>query len=249
MHDPATLAFSVKSPFKRKGGYRNDILNIWHVDPCKGPGGDDTCGWFMRSYHGDEKVLKKIESRFEFDWDRVFKSDCGKTYFSGYFKPDGSPAHSVHSIGLNLFFLAALEVFKSRRQADRFMKDNLFDILIFAENPVDSMHDGITCKFSDGVSDPKKRAERIHQFASMIYGWILRHSRPWYKHPRWHIHHWKIEVPFLRKLKRWMFTKCCKCGKGFYWNECPTSDWHGTKLWHGNCHGTTVSERNNLACN
>ena len=61
MHDPWTLAHKIKSPFKNKSGYRNSLISIWHVDP-ETDGTDNSCGWFMRARHGDDKVLEEIKS-------------------------------------------------------------------------------------------------------------------------------------------------------------------------------------------
>jgi hypothetical protein len=62
--------------------------------------------------------------------------------------------------------------------------------------------------------------------------WQWRHklsSRPWWKHPRWHIHHWKIQVPFLLDLKRFLFSRCAHCGKRLPWGYSPVSNsWHST---------------------
>ena len=70
MHDPMTVAFEIRSPIKRKNkffpeGYRQSLVTIWHVDPEK-DGTDDSCGWFMRSRHGDQATLKKIAKAYEF---------------------------------------------------------------------------------------------------------------------------------------------------------------------------------------
>jgi hypothetical protein len=251
MHDPSTLAFDIKYPFKR-GGYRPSFISIWHVDPDI-RGDDDSCGWFKRARHGDKAVLEKIIKRFAFDWDSKFVSDgSGKTYFTGYFYPEGEgagmPNMSVTAVGLNLFFVAAGEYFESTGQSNwkkarKFMQKNLFDIMLFIENPTDSLRDSIVRKW--GCSE--KREERIRSMASCIYGWILRNQRPWYRHPRWHIHHWKLQIHPLQDFKRWAFSRCCKCGKRFKFGESPISDnWDSTgPLWfrsetgiyHGNCHG------------
>lgn len=247
MFDPMTVAHEIKYPWwqykpwpkgkknwsdltpaQQKGrsnhwreGYRNTFIVIWHVDPCKGPGGDDTCGWFKRAHHGDKEVLERIVKRFESDFDRTFRADgSGNTYFCGLFCPNGDPHLSVHGIVLNLFFLAAGEYFESTghtnwKKARRWMQDNLFDILIFAENPTDSLFDGITRKFEIGCSEPytkRKRDERIRNLAATIYGWILRSEQKWLKHPRWHIHHWQIQCNPWERIKRWLTKRCKECG-------------------------------------
>lgn len=243
MHDPMTQAFKICFPWwtyrpwprgvkkwedmtprqrrRRdkhwKEGYRESWLTIWHVDPCKMPGaGDDSCGWFMRSYHGDKDVLEKIVKRFADDWDRVFVSeDTGKRYECGYFLPSGKTYLSVIGITLNLFFLAAAEHFESMGLknarwgvARRWMQKHLFDIMLFTENPTDSLHDAFVMKWGG----ENKREERIRTTASCIYGWILRETRPWYRHPRWHIHHWKIDWHFGHRLLRWWKRRCKRCG-------------------------------------
>jgi len=270
MHDPSTVAFEIKLPLPWKrprfGGLSKGkewasyhAATIWHEDPCKGPGGDDSCGWFMRAHHGNKEVLERIVKKFEFDWDRVFEPkheehdpDDGefihKTYFCGLFKPSGDPHLSVHAIVLNLFFMAAMEVFESDgrtnwKRAKRFMKKHLLDILLFAENPMDSLFDGITRKFEKGCGEEygtRQREERIRNLASCIYGWILRAERPWYRHPRWHIHHWRLQLPIWQSFKRFAFDRCDKCGKGFKWGEVVIGDWNGTRIWHDACDSAKI---------
>lgn len=60
-------------------------------------------------------------------------------------------------------------------------------------------------------------------------------SRPWYRHPRWHVHHWEIQVRPLNQLRRWLFSRCCVCGGRFRWGEAPIGCWSGTKEWHSQC--------------
>lgn len=258
MRDPMTQAFQIclwyrtsklgNKPWK----YWVPLFTIWHVDPEK-DGTDDSCGWFMRSHHGDKATVERIIKRFEFDWDRTHTSESGEKFSTGYFddSPAGFPVMSTHGIVLNLFFLAALEHFdggkdkwaSSRRKATKFMQKNLFDILLFAENPTDSLYTGINHTFGYTERDGARK-DRIEQMAYCIYGWILRQQRPWYKHPRWHFWHWKIQNHFLQQFKRWAFSRCCKCGKGFSWGYAPVSDsWHGTgPLWFRSEEGTYHSD-------
>lgn len=226
------------------------LFTLWHVDPCR-KGNDDSCGWFMRAYHGDPAVLAKIIQRFAEDWDRTFttKQDdhdpddgafVSKTYCCGYFYPEnsgaGMPNMGVTAIVLNLFFVAASVFFASDgctnwKKSRRFMQRHLFDIMLFAENPTDSLRDEIVRKFGT----EKKRQVRIENVASVIYGWILRETRPWYKHPRWHVNHLKLQIHVWQLFHRWAFERCSKCGKGFHWRETVCGSWSGDAVWHMNC--------------
>jgi len=154
----------------------------------------------MRSHHGNPETLKKIESRFEFDWDRTIDIHDGTKSPLGLFdqSPFGWPVMSIHAIALNLFFLASLEHLGNRGKAWKFMRKRLFDILLFAENPSDSACQGWLHRY--GIDERETRQERIHKAAVMIYGWVLRETRPWYRHPRWHVHHWRVTSRLLPKL-------------------------------------------------
>lgn len=265
MHDPQTVAFEINIPlpWKRPAFLKSErgkkewakyhLVTIWHKDP-ETDGTDDSCGWFMRARHGDKAVLEKIVKRFESDWDRVFKPDRLEhdpedgafrevIYHCGYFKPNGNPHFSVHGIVLNLFFDAAIEVFKSDglsnwKRAKKFLNKNLLDILLFAENPSDNLFDGITRKFEIGCREPydkRRRDERIRSMAGCIYAWILRAEQPWYRHARWHVHHWRIQVIPLQRLWHWITQRCCKCGKGFRYSECRIGSYSGNAVWHERC--------------
>ncbi len=48
MHDPKTVAFEIRSPWKSRRGVvlrRARLMTIWHVDPERG-GSDNSCDWF-----------------------------------------------------------------------------------------------------------------------------------------------------------------------------------------------------------
>lgn len=263
MHDPMTQICSFPSydqqEWMRKQWWipafisNFTLFTLWHNDPCK-DGTDESCGWFMRARHGNKETLKRIINRFEFDWDRIFtpsKEDDAtdgephieRTYFCGFFKPDGSPNLSVQAIALNLFFLAAHEHFRcdgrtNWTKSKRWMRENMMDMVLFAENPTDSLFDTITRKFEIGCREPhtpRRRQQRIENMASCIYAWILRKERPWYKHPRWHIHHWSVQIHFWQTIKRWLFERCSICKKGFHWKESVCGSWSGNEIWHDRC--------------
>lgn len=227
MHDPMTVAHEIKWPISfRKNSisgekYYNPLITIWHIDPEK-DGTDDSCGWFKRAHHGDQVLLERIKKDFAFD-------------FQYWFNDAGYPKFSTIAIAVDMYSKAAWALFKfNRRRHRRFMRKYLYDIIHFAENHVDSLHPAITMKY--GV---ESKDARVNHFAAIIYGDILRKITPWYKHPRWHIHHWKIQFHPWQNFKRRHFDKCCICGKrGF--KSSPMSDWDGTKMWHQECDRSTA---------
>lgn len=234
---------------------RFELFTLWHNDPCNKRGcRDDSCGWFKRASHGDPVALEKIIKEFTHDWDRVFrpsKADhdpddgpfVGKEYHCGLFKPSGHPNLSVQGIVLNLFFIAINQYFAvdgstNWKKSRRWMQKNLFDILMFAENPTDSLFDGITRKFEDGCDEPQtayRREERIRSMASTIYGWILRREQKWWQHPRWHVHHWSVQIHCWQLFHRWAFVRCSKCRGRFRWRESVIGSWDGDSIWHDRC--------------
>lgn len=52
---------------------------------------------------------------------------------------------------------------------------------------------------------------------------------PRWIHPRWHVWHWKLNIHAVLNLKRWLFSRCAKCGGRFPWRYAPvTNSWYGT---------------------
>jgi hypothetical protein len=230
MHDPQTVAFDIKNPFIRKdsSGYRPNLITIWHNDPCT-DGTDDSCGWFIRSRHVEKAILHKVTKAFEFE-------------FQYWFNEAGYPTMSIIGTVLNMYSRAAWTIFMERnngrptdkawRQYQRFMRKYTFDIIKFAENPTDSLNTHVTMKY--GV---EKKEERVLEFSRIITADIFRKLNPWYKHPRWHIHHWRIQFNFLQNFKRRYWDKCAGCGKrGF--KGSAIGNWQGTAIWHPECYDT-----------
>lgn len=70
-------------------------------------------------------------------------------------------------------------------------------------------------------------------------------QRPWYKHPKYHIQHWRVQIHPLQDLKRFLFTRCAGCGKHFSFGYSPIShQWDAPgprwfksepKLYHDKC--------------
>jgi len=45
----------------------------------------------------------------------------------------------------------------------------------------------------------------------------------WQVHPRWHVWHWRVQVRPYQDARRWLLTRCCKCGGRFAYGESPVS--------------------------
>lgn len=186
MFDPMTVAFDIKSPFKNKFGNKNILITIWHVDPCK-DGTDDSCGWFIRARHGDKEMLGKIQKEFEFNLKNNY-----------WFDKDGKQIFSTIGTLVEMYSHATWIFFnRNRKKQKRFMRKYLLDIIQFAENPVDCGGYNITNKWNY-----ENNEERFNGMAGMIYSDICRKQRKWWQHPKWHIHHWKIQLVFLQRFKR-----------------------------------------------
>lgn len=254
MHDPMTVAFDIPRPWPRltREGIERRLygrlywptwVTIWHVDPER-DGTDDSCGWFMRARHGDKAVLARIREAFDFEWGKGEGHQC-------WFDAGGWPNMDTSSIVLDMFFHAAQQVYRGRRLdkhgwrgARRFCRRHLFEILRFAGNGADSLHTFILQSY--GRSD-ESRDERIARAAAIIYGCILNWSRPWYRHPKWHVWHWRVQVHPVQAFKRWAFSRCASCGGRFAWGESPVStSWSGggprwfrgePHVHHGRCSG------------
>lgn len=240
MHDPMTVAFEIRYPWKAypaskargefERNYRRSFITIWHVDPEK-DGSDDSCGWFMRVRHGNKDMFEKIKRAFASEWDGEH---------IGWFLPSGMPVLSVQATALGLFRRAAYIHFGSSwEKTDRFLRRHLLDIITFAENRHDSFSDSLTMRYG-----PSPKEDRVSSAAAIVYGCILRWSRPWYRAPRWHVWHWKLQIHPLQEFKRWAFSRCCKCGGRFSWGYSPCSNnwngggasWFGEKgVYHSDC--------------
>lgn len=221
MHSPETVAFEIKNPFSR-AKYPDSIITIWHNDP-ETDGSDDSCGWFIRPRHCNQDILNEIKKEFDFNFKHNY-----------WFNKEGNQVFSTGGTLLNMYQRAAHIHFNyDWDKTTAFMRKYCFDILFFAENPVDCGGDDITGKFYKPYNSLLK-PERFERFAGMIYADICRKLRPWYKHPKWHFWHWSIQFHPFQNLKRRYWDKCCKCGKrGF--KGAAFGNWSGDKIWHEHC--------------
>lgn len=232
MHDPMTVAFEIRYPWKAyknprskwEEGYRSPFITIWHVDPER-DGSDDSCGWSRPRLSKDQvarcKSLAGDEAREP--WYQAFRG-----------KQIDSPTEAETLV--RQAFMIVGRVLSKKHICNPPIKPVTFgeastwacDLLC---SPVDNIRNSLS--FLPGWSSNRKE-DRIedreycaNQFFHCIASYILRERRSWYHHPRWHFWHWKFQIHPLEAFKRWAFSRCCKCGKRFTWGYSPcTNSWN-----------------------
>lgn len=226
MKDPLTVAFELPRYGTRLYRWLGALqITIWHRDKN---GCDGACGW---SY---PHLTKTQQDRLrQWAWsegrDPYFLRCPGKV-----FNGSRTDAETLYR-ALVLETARALDVRMSVEEATKFAITRVhrggFEDAARAFCWVPGYH-------TNNKNDSAKYRE--DHFYGVMFGvarQILAERRPWFRHPKWHIHHWRIQVHCLQKLRRWLFERCAGCGKGYSWGYCPTSNWGGKPTWHSECYG------------
>lgn len=253
MHDPMTVAIEIKYPWyrsrpwpkrfrknphpfalrhrweqmtpteqKRRSplwpeGYRETFITVWHVDPER-DGSDDSCGFgYVRL------TLKQRERLRNACW-----SEAHNPHFLCCASKEWHGTHSdAEALYRGLVFLVC-RVLKIKITFDE-----------AARYASEAIHIRDCGKFGDtfcflpgyhtnsGADTESLREDHFHGILCGVARNILTDRRPWWRHPRWHFWHWKIQSHPLLSFKRWAFSRCCKCGKRFSWGYSPiTNSWN-----------------------
>lgn len=237
-YDPHTLAFSWP-PYssERKWLYRLKPwigFDIWHVDPekpNKGQRTDDSCGWFDRrpGPYADAVVyvLGSIDTMHEIS--RSVSTRDPVTGPHGYTYPRMPLGECLAIVTLVAEELELRRWWNGERGnggAHRSWRQRMFtkqrDASALAHrlalSPIDNLS---SCDNPEGM-------------VRLIAGALHREFRPWWRHPRWHIHHWEVRFDLVRGLKR-TFERCATCRKRLGFSCCPVQSAAG--LHHGECLG------------
>lgn len=217
MHDPLTVAHEIRWPWKNKHGYRNSILTIWHKDPEK-DGTDDSCGYSRPKLTKEDReyIQEVAKDQFYQLYARKEAIREGKDYAYICYNQD--------IYGAIYWLWRHFSKGKTRWQYGKFLSnEELQYVYQLATNPVDNFQ-----------SYKNNNLEEFELFVSLVFKAYKSFKRPWYKHPRWHIHHWRIQFRPWQNLRRRYWDKCCICGKrGF--KSSPIGDWSGKRMWHQEC--------------
>lgn len=223
MHDPMTVAFDIKSPIRGRRskfwpkGYRNTLVTIWHVDPQDRRGMvarrmDDTCGWFVPPYTPEARDRILTLGRVE------YRTIFGKQHAIAEKADYASVCYVPSSYDAIYWTWRAIKHAEAKADGWKYGKslnlkelDCIYDL---DANPIDNLRLSVA-----RVND----AETCAEFFLMVYNCFLRFNRPWYKHPRWHLWHWRIQIHPWQTLRRWLLSRCAVCGKRFTWGYSPMS--------------------------
>lgn len=223
MHDPMCVAFEIRSPFKDKNGYRPSIITIWHVDP-ETDGTDDSCGYSRpKSTDADREYIKEVAKD---QYSQLFARKEALREEKDY----AYICYNQDTYGTIYWLWRHFAKGKVRWQYGKHLSNQEMQYVYqLATNPVDNFQ-----------SYKNNDLQEFEQFVWLVYRAYKSYNRPWYKHPKWHINHWKIVFHPFQNLKRRYWDKCCICGKrGF--KTTAYSDWNGTKMWHQECDQSRTS--------
>lgn len=244
MHDPMTVAWEIKWPIPRKSWGNQwrfpTAITIWHVDPEK-DGTDDSCDWGNRKCEPPEKVEAELRSMAQWEqrypfYFKLLEAGPGDaavllwafwwtiTHRVNYRNPLWRRILFKHERRVlpHSAFMEAVKL--CANETDNIMSSFRQDPATFMchEYPPDNIND------HHHTSKPGVSEEVAYQHFRFFWRLLAKEQRAWWRHPRYHVWHWKIQIHSVQAFKRWAFSRCCKCGKGFAWGESPcTNSWHG----------------------
>ncbi len=225
MHDPMTVAFEIRRPWRDRPskafpkGYRPSVVTIWHRDPNI-RGDDDSCRWsFPKPPDG---LVQKVLSDLHFlnrqrpsEYVEDESSDAVRRRLANV-DPEGrytrEQMEAEGSVAWTLLWLNRVSFWDRGKPLS---PRQLATALYSASFP--------------GGRDDRWRSFGDHEAVArgLVRGYCQL-VRPWWKHPRWHVHHWRIQIHPVQAFKRWVFSRCCRCGGRFAWGESPITDsWNG----------------------
>jgi hypothetical protein len=209
MHDPEAVAHEIKLPFfgrviNEKTRYKQYpvIAVIWHVDPER-HGDEDSCGWFNRKDDKASAIIAEARKDGIREWTFIFGERGDRTQ---------TPTEVIYVA----WQMIAWRQFKRWNLSTK----EINEVMRLSSWPTDNLRNTIY----RAMDDPEQMGW-VYVYVANAY---LRLHRPWWDHPRWHVWHWRIQIPFLQDLKRFLFSRCAGCGKRFAWGYAPISNrWNG----------------------
>lgn len=219
MHDNKTVAFEIRLPFfgrakckdgiRRKDKFKYLFITIWHVDP-EIDGSDDSCGFTFPKL--SDEIKKRLYSEAEHEF-----------AINNFFDLAGRPVLEPIAMVYLAYQLIAWRIYKED------IKPKYLPVII-------SDGSNIETGLRSFTQNNEMEIEEFKLFFYCTCRCYARMRREWWKHPKWHIHHWKIQIHPLQSLIRWIFKRCYICGKRFGWSEPGyAKGWESKEIAHGRC--------------
>lgn len=173
--------------------YRRDLLVVWHQSPRTGE-----CGWSFSVLSTEE--LSKVKKLAKEELTYLFSE----------------PEEDVYEAKLpaieSLITIAELILWRVWRK--RLQPKYLPVLLSLSGNPIDNLRI---------FFERKMEYSDVERLFWIIARTLKTQDRKWWQHPKWHVHHWRLQFMPLFHLKRFLFSRCAKCGKRFPWVYAPIS--------------------------
>lgn len=221
-------------------------FDVWHIDPEKPGSGnrsDDSCGWFERSPGPYADAVRYIlkDQGFVHDVALVLarRRETLAPFYEGISERQLSYPRMTAADTLAVALMVAREL-ELRRwwngQGDNGGAHASWWLKTFTrERGVDDLAIHLALNPSDNLSS----VDRPERMVLLIAGALNRKFRPWWRHPRWHVHHWKINFDLLHNLRR-MFQPCATCRRALGFGVSPHDPGDGSHH-HGECLGRGAS--------
>ncbi|WP_298800147.1 hypothetical protein [uncultured Devosia sp.] len=253
MHDPLTQAFDIRLPWPGRA-YGIPLVTIWHVDPekpCRGQRSDDSCGWFDRRprEYADAVIYLLNDNEFMHDLKRSIATRKPVTGYHGHTFPR-MPAGEVLAATLMVANYLELRRWWNGQDGKAGAHASFWLRHFTRRRKVGSIAADLALDPLDNLSATEDAEGMVRIVAACLH----RRFKPWWRHPRWHVHHWTVQIHLWQTFRRWALSRCCKCGGRFAWGESPTSDcWdtpplkflQGEKhVYHGRCGGIGMAVPN-----
>ena len=188
MHDPCTVAFDIRTP------WGSSFITVWHVDPCKG-GSDNSCGFgFPRLTERQSQAMKDLgwwEGR-----ERHFLRYPFKEY-----RAEVADREALYRAAI-LGVARALRLRMSFEEAAKMASEKFAVGGVEGPDRLFCFLPGYHSNYKDDRDED--RADIWRGQCAAIARTILFRRRRWWQHPRWHVHHWKIQIHPWQRFRKWV---------------------------------------------
>lgn len=208
-------------------------FHVWHIDPeRRGTGNrtDDSCGWFDRTPGTYAQAVAYVLDDQTFMHDvrlalarrepmpYPFYEGISERHMTGLRLPAGECLALVLMIANELELRrwwngqggsggAHASGWRKAFTRQRSVANQAADLAL---HPLDNL----------------SHIEEPDRMVRLIAAALNRRFRPWWRHPRWHVHHWRVDFAIVHNVRR-MFERCATCDKPIGFGKSPCVDHRG----------------------